>query len=329
MDNRRFVITNKKEGNKLLARLGVGFTSQMLEPRPKDLFSILDETDRIDAETIATIKKAKKEREDLEIEVLNDLDSHQKRALLALTILLHQKSETSNIESPEYYYGNAPLTHTLKGERAPAFFCSIYDFTRIFIGDKAPSGKHLENAFNILETLRKKEFLYKFTETYKPAKKGQSALKKTTSGYNQIIGLQHINIDLGGGRVKKDIKIMLHPIVIEGIKRRFIPIKPDLIKKTVNAVGSSKIPPATTELQLYLLRAMTSKNSKNEIYLSNLMNIIDQKKAKQNRKRLMEYIIKALEICKEVGIILSYEIIIGKTGEKKLCYEVNENYLKM
>ena len=324
MDNKkRFTPVNREQVNKAAAKLGVGFTNEMIKPRPRDLFSFLEEIDQPIKEKI---ERAQKEKESLDINLIGGLSATEQKAIFSLMILLHQKSESSNIDSPEYYLGNKQIV--LDGERAPAFVCSLHELTRIFIGDKAPSGQHLKNTLKILERLSSTNFYFQWEETYKATKKGDP-IRKTIQGYRQLLTIDKEIIELKGGDIKQEYKIVINPILTEGIKRRFILIPQDLIKRIEKATGGSKILKSQFGLITYFLLQLSSKNPINNIRLRRLFDKLDQRKAQKNPKQLKKDLIKGLEICIKMGLILSYEIKQGETGELKLYFKPNKKYIEM
>lgn len=306
------------------AKLGVGLSNEVLKPKPKDLFSILEE---FSPETRAEIERAQVESESLNIKLLNDLNGAQQKAIWALASLLNIKSETSNIESPEYYLGSPDKKVFWKSERAPAFFCSLHEFTRIFIGDKDPSGANIKRAYKVLESLANQKFAFKWEEKYKANKKSDP-VKRIIKGYRPLITIDQETIELKNGSKKQGLAISMNPIFIEGFKRgRFILIPHDIIKRMQEATGSPKALKSHTGLINYFLHNLSSRDPIENIRLSKLYEKIDQRKAKKNRKQLKEELIGGLEICIKMNLILEYEIKTGQTGELKLYFKLNRNYI--
>ena len=80
-------------------------------------------------------------------------------------------------------------------------------------------------------------------------------------------------------------------------------------------------------LRDYLIRELSSKRYQPEINLEKLYYLLAEKWMRESRKKkVKEYTDKALETVKALGLLLSYEIKTGSTGDPKIVFKLNKNW---
>jgi hypothetical protein len=93
------------------------------------------------------------------------------------------------------------------------------------------------------------------------------------------------------------------------------------------AYGSWKPSDIALRLRDYLVREISSKRYKPEIYLERLQYMVAEKWMKESRKtKVKEYLQKAIETCEALGIIESYETKTGATGAPLMVFYLNKEW---
>ena len=175
-----------------------------------------------------------------------------------------------------------------------------------------------------------KKFLLKYVENIQT--KGGGRLENTIETFNKLISIskgsqkefnkQEILINK-----KEDIIIMLNPIFRRQIDSKFILYPNDINKRTIIAYGNHNVSDITLRLRDYLMRELSSKHYKAEIYLDKLYYLLAEKWMRESRKtKIKDYTIKALETVITLGILKSYEIKTGATGEAKIIFTLNKDW---
>jgi len=75
------------------------------------------------------------------------------------------------------------------------------------------------------------------------------------------------------------------------------------------------------------MRELSSKHYTPEIKLDRLYYMLAEKWMKESRKKkVKEFTDKALETVKALGLLISYEIITGASGEPKIVFTLNKDW---
>ncbi len=251
----------------------------------------------------------------------------------SLAKLLHDKSQNLDSKQKNYYTGNGEQKLVrFKDETIilPQVACSLYELTQEYKGESTPSGKDVENVKNILDTLNDKNFYFKYSENHYLKKKGDY-IKKEVEGVKKLIEVvQYTNTYVKGDieSFKRTLlKITLHPIFQRQIDTNFILYPSDINKRTAIAYGGEKISAAAFKLRDSFLVDIKYKTFTREITKDRLSYLLAEKYMNESRKkRVNEEILKAIETCKNLGILLSWELVTGKTGEPKYIFKLNKNW---
>ena len=295
---------------------------------PKDrqptLFDILNEN------TKSQIEKAQVEVKEI-VEGIRLSPSEQK-VIDSLCKLLHERSQTFKPEEEDYYAGNAGYSLVeYGGEKTPApkLAFSLYELTKEYKGGEAISGKDVENVKQILTELNSRQFLIRYTETTK-GKKGEW-IKKEYEAFRRLIDVDKATLSSGVGDIehykKTETVILLNPIFQRQINSKFIVYPNDILKRTIIAYGSHNLSEITLRLRDYLTREHSSKRYEPEINMDRLYWMLSEKWMKESRKKkVQEFTDKALETCKALGLLLSFKVKTGSTGEPKIIFKLNKDW---
>lgn len=291
-----------------------------------DLFTYLQET------TIKEIR-AKGNVEITEIVEGIKLSSSEQKVVDCLSKLLYDKSQTKDPKKDNYYTGNKGyqiVTFGKERAKAPNLTFTLYELTKEYKGKERVGGKDLETVRNILGELNKRHFLLRYVE--KKTKKDGGRTVREIEGFKKLIEILTIrerdydkkNIMLSS---REETAISLNPIFISQIDSKYILYPEDINRRTMIAYGGQKISIESIRLRDYLIREISSKRYEPEITLDRLYYLLSEKSMKAGRKkRVKEYTAKAIETCKNLGLIESFEIQTAATGEPKIIFTLNKEW---
>jgi hypothetical protein len=269
-----------------------------------------------------------------------DLTASEHKIIYAICKLLHNKSQTKDPTREDYYTGDAgALMVSSKsieapGEKVPAprIYCTLYEITREYSGGGNPSGKQIENVESILTDLKEKNFRFTYKQTIK--KKGKT-IERAITGERALLHIDLATEKVGKEETLREKIITLEPIFRNQIESKFLLYPQDHIKRIEEAWGSKKAPSIVYSMVDYLNQIRSGKQPKgrsageirHSIYVSNLYKKIDPKTLDKGRKtRLKTNIEKALDLCKQIKLLVDYEIGTGKTGEKMYIFYINKEW---
>lgn len=319
---------------------------------PKDKTNQLSLLDQLEPETREEIKTAKVEVSEL-VEGIK-LTPAQDKVLLCLSKLLHEKSQTTDPEGRDYYGGNMePLPYPNYGSKkakeydskketpkeitvynqtidAPKLAFTLYELTKEYKGGEIISGKDVENVKAVLRELNNKQFLLSYIETI--YKKDGGRIERKIEGFRKLIDLYKLSeTEYGKTDIelskKEETIITLNPIFRHQIDNNFILYPTDINRRTIIAYGSHNVSETALRLRDYLISELSHRRYEPEIYLDRLYWKLNEKWMKEGRKKkVKEYTEKAVDTCKALGLLLSYEITQGATGEQKVTFRLNKDW---
>ena len=291
----------------------------------QDLFS------QLLPETLNTIDKYKVDRAEI-VEGIKLSPSEQK-VIDCLSKILHEKSQNLDPKKPGYYTGNQPseiIKYGSENVLAPSLAFTLYELTKEYKGGDYVSGKDIENVRQVLHDLDSRRFLYSYVETSKTKTGGR--IERKIEDFKKLIHIvkmsetEYSQEDVEIRRYEETI-IMLNPIFSRQIDSKFILYPNDIHKRTMIAYGSWNISDIALRLRDYLLREISSKRYKPEMYLDKLYYMVAEKWMKESRKtKVKEYLQKAIETCEALGIIESYETKTGATGAPLMVFYLNKEW---
>lgn len=319
-------------------RQGGHLIDQMLKPSdseaPLPLFDMLE---------VSTQEKIT--NEGANIDLVNrkgegiSLSKGEYKLLLALSKLLHEKSQNKDSKLGNYYSGNkgAELARisTKDGDlqlKSPKIGFSFYELAKEYNGGREISGSIRNEVARMVCDLADnpdKKALIRYTRTVDLGKgktreyfieSFDSLLKINTGGYRDFLNGEAID-------EKREIEVRLHPIFIDQIENKYIELPIDFTKRMIEAYGGTNVSDIAIQFVAYLARAHSGrpKDFKTEIYQEKLYKIIAGAYVKQGRRSLLEkYFNKAIETAIGIGLLKSYEITPGKTGKPKIIFQLNK-----
>ena len=307
-------------------------TDQLLKYNyPKDKTTQLSIFDSLQEDTKKEIRIAKVERSEI-VEGIK-LSPAETKLIDSLCKLLHEKSQTSEPGKKDYYTGNVGselVEYSGAKDIAPKLAFTLYELTKEYKGGEAISGKDVDNVKAILTELDNRKFLLSYVETVH--KKGGGRIERKMEDFRKLIHIVKISqtefnredIELSK---KEETVIMLNPIFRRQIDSKFILYPPDLNKRSIIAYGSHNISEVTLRLRDYLIRELSSKRYQPEIGLERLYFLVAEKWMREGRKKkVKEYLDKAQETVKALGLLLSYQIKQAGNGEPKVVFSLNKDW---
>jgi hypothetical protein len=262
------------------------------------------------------------------------LSPSETKIIDCLCKLLHENSQTSDPKREDYYSGN--MGYDLveyggeKSTPAPKLAFTLYELTKEYKGGEYVGGSDIENVRQILTSLDEKQFLLSYVETTK--KKDGGRIERKIEDFRKLIHIVKIsqteynadNIELSR---KEDTVILLNPIFRRQIDSKFILYPNDINRRTIIAYGSHNLSDIVLRLRDYLMRELSSRHPNPEIGLERLYYLVAEKWMKESRrKKVKEYVKKALETVIALGLLLSYEEKRTTTGEPKIVFKLNKDW---
>lgn len=262
------------------------------------------------------------------------LSPSETKVIDCLCKLLHETSQTSDAKKEDYYSGNTSYELVEyggdKNTPAPKLAFTLYELTREYKGGEYVGGKDIENIKQILTELDSKRFLLSYVETLR--KKDGGRIERKIEDFKKLIHIVKISqveyskedIELSK---KEETVILLNPIFRRQIDSKFILYPNDINRRTIIAYGSHNLSDVSLRLRDYLIRELSSKHYQPEINLDKLYYFLAEKWMRESRKKkVKQYTEKALETVKALGLLLSYEIKTGATGEPKVVFNLNKDW---
>jgi hypothetical protein len=318
---------------------------------PKDSNPQLSIYDILEPETREEIKTAKDISELVEGIKLTPA---QDKVLLCLCKLLHEKSQTTDPDKKDYYTGNMPPVpvsnygskkakeYDIRKETpkeiavlnktidAPKLAFTLYELTREYKGGEYVSGKDIDNVRAILKELDNKQFLLSYIEII--FKKDGGWIERKIEGFKKLIDIYKLSeteygrTDIEPSR-REETVITLNPIFRHQIDTNFILYPTDINRRTIIAHGSHDVSEITLRLRDYLMKELSYKHYEPEMNMERLYYMLSEKWMKEGRKKkVREYTEKAVDTCKALGLLISYEITTGASGQDKVVFHINRDW---
>jgi len=308
-------------------------TDQILKySYPKDKGNQLSLFDSLGEATKKEIETAKVEVTEI-VEGIRLSPSEQK-IIDCLCKLLHEKSQTLEPKEPDYYSGNVGYELVRYGKDkntpAPKLAFTLYELTLEYKGGEYVSGKDIENIKTILQELDNRRFLLSYVETIH--KRDGGRIERKIEDFRKLIHILKLSqteydkedIELSK---KEETVILLNPIFRRQIDSKFILYPNDINRRTIIAYGSHNLSETVLRLRDYLMKELSYKHHTPEINLDRLYWMLNEKWMKESRKKkVKEFTEKALETCKALGLLISYELKTGATGEPKIVFTLNKDW---
>ena len=302
-------------------------TDQILKYNyPKDKRAQLSLFDTLEDNT-----KKEIESQGLEISEIVEgiqLSPSETKIIDCLCKLLHHTSRSIDAKDIDSYGGKELVQY---GEnRYPKLAFSLYELTKEYKGGEYGAGKDIDNVRQTLTGLNSKQFLFKYVETTR--KKDGGRKERKIERFEKLISILEISeteysredIELSK---KEETVILLNPIFRSQIDSKFILYPNDINQRTILAYGSHNLSEVALRLRDELMRALSGKHYVYKIGLERLYYMLAEKWMKESRrKKVKEYTDKAIQTVKALGLLSSYEIKPGATGEPIVIFTLNKDW---
>jgi hypothetical protein len=275
---------------------------------------------------------------------LTNLSVLEHKAITALHVILHQKSQTVNPEADDFYVGNEVPKVIKTGETeliSPVIRFTKHEYYKAFTGKEDYSGKEQKTADKALASLAPRKFLiilqrkkrvqlnekqeYRFDriELYDPLFRVITVFRDLTNKQKDLVN----SGDKATRKRKGEEIFALNPIFRDQIDTKYLRYPIDLtrrIRKASNDVGCKEAP-STYCLITYLTREHSSKHYNPEISEQVLIKYLELEKMESEgrQKRIRERIDNDIKIAIGIGLIERYERVSRKNpneGQKYIFY---------
>jgi hypothetical protein len=262
------------------------------------------------------------------------LSPSETKIIDCLCKVLHDNSQTSEPKKEDYYSGNVGYELVEyggdKNTPAPKLAFTLYELTKEYKGGETIGGKDVDNVKQILTELDSKKFLLSYVETTR--KKDGGRIERKIEDFRKLIHILKISQteyskeDIEMSK-KEETVILLNPIFRRQIDSKFILYPNDITLRTKIAYGNWDIPQITLRLRDYLMRELSSKHTEPKIAVERLYWMLAERWMQESRKKkVKEFTEKALETVKAMGLLLSYEVKPGATGEPIMVFTLNKDW---
>jgi hypothetical protein len=261
------------------------------------------------------------------------LTPSETKVIDCLCKLLHENSQNFEPKNEDYYSGNKGLQLVEFGgdsTPAPKLAFTLYELTKEYKAGEYVGGKDIDNVKQILTELDNKKFLLSYVETTKT--KGGGRVERKIEDFRKLIHIVKLSqTEINKEEIElskmEETIVILNPIFRRQIDSKFILYPNDINKRTIIAYGSHNLSDIALRLRDYLIRELSSKRTKSEIGQEKLYYLLAEKWMKESRKKkVKEYTEKAIETVKTLGLIETYEIKTGATGEPKVVFTLNKDW---
>ena len=262
------------------------------------------------------------------------LSPSETKIIDCLCRLLHERSQTAEPKKEDFYAGNVGYELVEYGgdktTPAPKLAFTLYELSKEYKGGEYVSGKDIENVKQVLTELDSKRFLLSYVETTR--KKDGGRIERKIEDFRKLIHILKLSEtefnkeDIEQSKTEETI-VLLNPIFRRQIDSKFILYPNDITRRTIIAYGSHNLSEIALRLRDYLMRELSSKHYEPEINLDKLYYLLAEKWMRESRKKkVKEYTDKALETVRALGLLSSYKINPGATGEPKVIFTLNKDW---
>lgn len=280
---------------------------------------------------------------------LTDLDVLEHKAINAIHLMLHQKSQTINPKANDFYTGNEAPQIIKTGETeliSPVLRFSYPEYYKAFTGKENYSGKDQRVAAKGLALLMPRKFLniwqrrkivklngkhetrYDRVELYEPLFRVMTIFKDLTDNQKDLVH----DGDKKTRQKKGEEVFALSPIFRDQIDTKYLRYPTDFakrIRKAANNVGCKEAS-STYCLIEYLTREHSNKRYTPEISNQELIKTVGLEKMgnEGRRKRVQERINNDIEIAIQIGLVEDYEKVARKipNAGQKYIFHLNPRW---
>ena len=235
-----------------------------------------------------------------------ELEPEENAFMDALYVMLHyQSSNTVEPKSEDYYSGG----YEVAGKTALNFTAT--ELARVYNGGKKPSGDEMARLKEVTEKLAEKRFMIEYEEEV--SRGGKRPIKRSVKAYAPLFEIREETITKEGKSATLSF-IVLHELLRASIASRYIELPEDIRARMRQAFGKASY--TDYQLRNYLLNEVSAKRREATINRETAYERFTRPDTRPARQR--ELLNKALEGCKCLGLLASYEETTGKGGQLKL-----------
>ena len=260
-----------------------------------------------------------------------DLTRGERKLVNCFSMILHQRSQTIDDKSLNYYSGDTDKPRRVKYVNndiiapLPELRLTLYELTKVYSRKDNPSGRDMKIVNTLLEGLLHKTY---YVELDPIEYRDRNNQKQKVSWRGRIALFMLGDTDNG------ELLIQLNSIFALQIRDFYVnyPINYDELLEEANLkLSKSRVIPNGVYIFIEYLASRRGVNNsyKHEIYKSTLYEKINYKWAKRSKiKELNENIERGINIAKEIGLLEKYEEITGSTGEIKYIFHTRKDWIK-
>jgi hypothetical protein len=238
------------------------------------------------------------------------LQPNEERLLAAIQQLLRDTNYKGNSQLRKQYNEDG------KREPYPVLEVSPHSLIAAYTGSPKYSGKEIKNTTQALASLVDKKFYWSYN------RREQDGTESQVKHLGSLIpDYKEISREDG----KKYLEITVSPILVDQIDKHYVLYPEDIANRTATHCPG-KVIPAVNRLRDYLATQVSYQKSKPSISvkigyerLIYKLELHYYRVKRRNPKRAHEYLMRAVDTCKNAGALLSFEIKPGVTGED-VCY---------
>jgi len=276
------------------------------------------------------------------------LSPPEDRLMNAISRLLAKKSQTKDHQAEDFFMGNEAHRMVPYGQvkqKSAVLRFKKHELLTEFFGNKNYSGADIKYLDRIFNSFLEKKWLIRYKRTIQEDGKEKNPKEErhyVIEDYLPLLRVLRYFPNLSKSEVSKvegqddefratkgEYLLSLNPILTDQINSKYVEFPEDIDYRTRIAAGSHlAVSEAILRLRDWLISEMSANRYKTEINEDNLIHRLHLEKHIKSRKkeRLYQQLIKAIQICQNLGIILDYEEAEGAAGQKKYIFRLNKDF---
>lgn len=251
--------------------------------------------------------------------------------------LLHEKSENKKSTNDNYYSGNEPSRTIIFGgeeTKAPALLLTLYEIAKKYNKSENPSGKHINIVKSLIADISYKPELLALIKYERKEKTSRGTIiKRKIEEYAplwRILDTSYEEYNEEETKILKrgsEVVLLLNPIFRDQINNIWVEYPKNLVKRSLDAYGSSNPPETFYRLREYLAEQRSLKIYEPQILKDKLFYRVGENYMKRRQYGTIEkYLAKSLEAVLKMGLLKSWKIEKSKSGEDKYVFEIEKDW---
>lgn len=253
-----------------------------------------------------------------------DLDGDGWELFETIQTVLHQHSQTTDQNAPDYYMGDTNDTGVTvalwNGKKEPVAYIktNLAELTKIRTGVDKPSGKDIDTTAALIAKYNGKPYIVRYKEYYTETKtvRGRDILKTSYRTVETADALYKAVVKRDHGTRTSSVQLWLLPLFFRQIATNYNSRPLDYISRVRKAYTklSGKANTKTPDgLHYFLARLVEAQNNTEHVYHSKLYGdgglyeLIDRRAASKRMWRQLEETLKLFAaVAKEIGLLESW-----------------------